>query len=318
MHVAAMTLGRLHLSALVAIAALAVVSAPVRAQSACDKACLEHIADQYRAAYAQRDPRLARISKAVRFTENNVELEFPKGSWQAITAEVGPALTFSDPVTGNVGITTAISMLDTSGYIAIRLRVEKGEITEIEHLLSTKRLVGTAPLQHGDGKPLVHDRQMIRTLTPAERVPREAMIKQADAYWETLGDDKDGVLKNGLKFLPSCQRIENGLPFRNGAKCEEGFAQRTYSFNERVRDRAYMLVDEERGIVLSRAFIDHTGNLDTITLSDGSVRKVPFREPHSWAVLETFKIINGAIATIEANFIGAPYGTRSPWTNASR
>src|SRR6516162_1560769 len=69
----------------------------------CDRACLEHIADQYRAAYLKHDPALAPVSKRVRFTENNVEmLQFPDASWDTVTQEIGPALTFSDPQTGNV------------------------------------------------------------------------------------------------------------------------------------------------------------------------------------------------------------------------
>jgi len=75
--------------------------------AACDRPCLEHIADQYRAAYLKHDPSGAPISKRVRFTENNVEmLQFPDGSWDTVTQEIGPALTFSDPQTGNVGIYT--------------------------------------------------------------------------------------------------------------------------------------------------------------------------------------------------------------------
>lgn len=37
----------------------------------CDKACLEGIGDQYRAAYVKHDPTRAPIARHVRFTENN-------------------------------------------------------------------------------------------------------------------------------------------------------------------------------------------------------------------------------------------------------
>lgn len=301
--------------ALSAVLALILAAPQGHAAPACGKICLETIADQYRAAYVKHDPELAPFAAKVRFSENNVELKFPKGSWRAITQEVGPAFTFSDPVTGNVGFTTHIKMMDTSGYLAVRLKVVNRRITEVEHLLSTRRFVGEAPLQNADGKPLVHDPDMLRPLKPAERVSRAAMISMADAYWESLGDNKGGVLKGGLKFKPNCTRVENGLPFNGGVACDASFRNGTYSFNERVRDRAYMIVDEERGVVFSRAVIDHVGDLDTIALADGTKRRVPFREPHSWTVLETFKVIDGAIGPIEANFIGAPYGTRSPFTD---
>ena len=69
-------------------------------QSECDAACLERIAQQYRAAYLAHDPKLAPFAEQVRYTENNVEMPFPDGSWDTVTEEVGPALTLSDPVTG--------------------------------------------------------------------------------------------------------------------------------------------------------------------------------------------------------------------------
>lgn len=47
----------------------------------CDKACLEKIGDQYRAAYLKHDRALAPFARKVRLTENNVEMEFPDGSW---------------------------------------------------------------------------------------------------------------------------------------------------------------------------------------------------------------------------------------------
>ena len=75
------------------------------AQAACDDACLTSIADQYRAAYVHHDPKQAPFAAHVRFMENNVELPFPDGSWDVVTSEVGPALTFSDPATGGAAST---------------------------------------------------------------------------------------------------------------------------------------------------------------------------------------------------------------------
>jgi hypothetical protein len=105
----------------------------------CDQSCLEKIGDSYRAAYVKHDPKAAPFAPKVRFTENGVNLAFPDGSWDVVTEELGPPLTFSDPVTGGVGIYTAIMMGETPAFLAIRLKVEHRRITEIEHLLSTRR-----------------------------------------------------------------------------------------------------------------------------------------------------------------------------------
>jgi hypothetical protein len=54
--------------------------------------------------------------------------------------------------------------------------------------------------------------------------------------------------------------------------------------------------------------------MDEYTLTDGTKARSIFREPHSWALIEMFKIKNDMITGVEATFIGAPYYMRSPWT----
>jgi hypothetical protein len=73
------------------------------------------------------------------------------------------------------------------------------------------------------------------------------------------------------------------------------------------------LVDEERGLVLAYGFIDHCGRLDEYQLTDGRTVKSPIRYPHSFYLAELFKVDNGMICQIEANFITVPYHMKSPW-----
>jgi hypothetical protein len=277
--------------------------------STADQAHLEGIADRYRAAYVAHDPSLVPIAKAVRFTENNVEMKFPDASWDTVSGEIGPALTCSDATTGNVGIFTSILMLDTPAFLGIRLKIEGGEIAEVEHIVSTRRNLSGPPTPIGDIRTFKHDPDLSRTLAPAERAQRDEMIRQADGYFSTLQNNTGEI--RGAKFWPDSTRFENGMAFPN---VEAGFRLGYYRFNERVRDRDYFLVDEERGLVMGRAFIDHKGVLDTYRLTDGTERKSIFREPHSWSVLELFKVKGGMIAGIEATFIAVPYYLRSPWT----
>jgi hypothetical protein len=298
---------------LAALALAADVSARAApAASACGKACLEHIGDEYRTAYLKHDPSLAPFAKAVRFTENNVELKFPDGSWDTVTQEVAAALTFSDPKTGGVGVYTAVMQNDTPAFLAIRLRVANGKIVEIEHTLSTKRWVSGPPTPFGDVEKLVHDPDMARVLAPVERRPRAEMIRLADGYFSTLSGN-DGAIRT--KFAANCHRVENGMETAADG-CEKAFRLGVYRFNARVRDRDYVVVDEARGLVMARAYIDHKGALDHYKLTDGTDRRSPFREPHTWSLMETFKIENGAVGPIETDFIGSPYFTRSPWTKS--
>jgi hypothetical protein len=277
--------------------------------SSCDKACLEKIAGDYRAAYLKHDRTLAPFARKVRFTENNVEMKFPDGSWDTVTKEVGPPLTLSDPKTGGVGIYTSILQNDTPGFLAVRLKVKDGRITEVEHMLSTRRNLSGPPTPIGDISTFRHEPGVPDAVPAAERSPRATVIALAMGYFDTL-QKNDGEIRN-TRFAPDAVRQENGLKFEN---IEQGFKSGRYRFNERVRDRDAFLVDEERGIVMCRGFIDHKGVLDEYTLTDGTKTRSVFREPHTWAFLEMFKVRNGMIVNVEATFIGAPYYQRSPWT----
>jgi hypothetical protein len=281
------------------------------AASACDKKCLESIGDQYRAAYLKHDPSLAPISKKVRFSENNVEMGFPDASWDTVTKEVGTPLTLSDPKTGNVGIYTAIMQNDTPGFLAVRLKVVRGQITEIEHILSTKRNLSAPPTPIGDVNEFRRDPNFGATVPVGERASREKLVAHAMGYFDTL-QHNDGEIR-GTRFSPDATRFENGMKF---PEIEKGFKSGRYRFNERVRDRDCFLVDEERSIAMCRGHIDHKGVMDEYTLTDGTKTRSVFREPHTWSLLESFKVRNDMIVGVEATFIGAPYNIRSPWTRS--
>lgn len=294
-----------------AVLTLAVAGTPARSAQVCGHSCLEHIGDQYLTAYLKHDPTLAPISKSVRFTENGVEMSpFPDGSWDTVTEQVGPPLVFSDTQTGNVGIYTSIMQRETPGFLAIRLKVEHGQITQIEHMLSTKRNLSGPPTPIGDVHGASsHDPHFTDPVPPSERVPRAELISLANGYFSTLQKNNGEI--RGTRFSADATRYENGLKFQN---IEQGFKSGFYFFNDRVRDRDYFLVDESRGIVMSRGFIDHKGVLDWYTLTDGKRVHSVYQEPHTWAFLEAFKIRNGMIVSVESTFIGAPYYMRSPWT----
>jgi hypothetical protein len=277
----------------------------------CDKKCLESIGDQYRAAYLKHDPKLAPISKKVRFSENNAEMVFPDASWDTVTKEVGTPLTLSDPKTGNVGIYTAIVQNDTPGFLAVRLKVVRGQITEIEHILSTRRNLSSPPTPIGDVNDFKRDPSYGAIVPAAERTSREKLVGHAMGYFDTL-QNNTGEIRN-TRFSPDATRHENGLKF---AEIEKGFKSGRYAFNERVRDRDCFLVDEERSVVMCRGHIDHKGVMDEYTLTDGTKTRSVFREPHTWSFLESFKVMDDRIVGVEATFIGAPYNIRSPFTRS--
>jgi hypothetical protein len=86
-----------------------------------------------------------------------------------------------------------------------------------------------------------------------------------------------------------------------------------YRYDDRLRGRRYPLVDESRGLVLAYGFIDHCGRLGEYQLTDGTRVTSPLRRPHSFYLAELFKIADGMIEQIEANFMTVPYHMPSPW-----
>jgi hypothetical protein len=242
-----------------------------------------------------------------RYTENFVEMNFPDGTWDTVTRELGPTLTLTDPGTGNIGIFTAIVQNDTPGFLAIRLHVGNHRIDEIEHIISTKRNLSGPPTPMGDAMTYEHDPVISEPVPVEKRLPREKMFAHANGYFNTLQKNVGEI--RGTCFTPGAIRRENGQlnndiegPFRLGR----------FRYNERVR-RWPVLVDEEKGVVMMRGFIDHKGVLDDYKLTDGTPQKSVYHEPQSWGLLEMFKIRNDCIASVVATFVQSPYYMRSPW-----
>jgi hypothetical protein len=278
------------------------------AASACDRECLERIGADYREAYRTRDPSRAPISPKVRFVENNVAMPFPDGSWHTVTKETGQPMVLSDPKTGQVGIYTAVLQNDTETYVAVRLAVKRGQIVEIEQVLSTKRNLSSPPTPIGDIAAFRRDPSFPELVPQGERASREALVRHANGYFDTLQFNNGEI--RGTRFAPGATRNENGMRFDN---IEQGFKSGRYRFNNRVRDRDCFLVDEARSAVMCRGYIDHKGVLDQYRLTDGTVTRSVYREPHTWAFFEAFKVRGDAITAVEATFTGAPYYIRSPF-----
>ena len=55
------------------------------------------------------------------------------------------------------------------------------------------------------------------------------------------------------------------------------------------------------------------GRLGDFKLTDGTTKSPIFRRPHSFVLLEAFKIRAGKIQQIEAVFITVPYNMPTPW-----
>ena len=312
----------LYACILVLTAALSVPlasAADVKPATKCDRACLNAITDQYIDGLIHKDPSRVPFADHVMYTENNVVLEMGDGLWGTITGMSAPVVRLADPDTGQTAYFAAVHEHDTPSFFIVRLKIADRQITEVETLVSRKGFLGIGP--YGDPNKWTPAPNFAKDVPVDKRRPRARMISIADGYFDTL-QLNDGTLFT--QFAKGCNRRENGLQMTNvkDAKtgkirpdCGDQFKLGTFRFDDRLRARRFPLIDEEKGVVLASAFIDHAGTIGTYKLTDGTTTEAPTHFPHTYYLMEAFKIVDGAIAQIEAAFITVPYNMRSPWTH---
>jgi hypothetical protein len=121
------------------------------------------------------------------------------------------------------------------------------------------------------------------------------------------------------RFDKDCAREENGQITTNGSfgsdaqGCEAQFKLGTFLFVDRVRDRRYAVVDEERGVVMALATFDHGATFEDYKTTDGKPAQNPIKSPNSISLIEMFKIRHGQLYRIEAIFTGVPFRMSSQW-----
>lgn len=310
---------------------------PLRGQGSgpCDRACLTGIADQYLAALAARDPKRAPLASSIKFTDNGQELPIGDGFWNSASARGTYTFHIADPVLRSVvtlttmreGIEKPVPVL-----MALRLKVDGSRrITEAEQIVSRGENMATSVnTLETMGKPRA---AFSRPTPPADRVSRAELVRVANMYFSGM-QLNDG--KGQYPFADDCDRLENGgkttnAPGRGGAPrpdpktassysamwtCREQFESGLIHFVSRIRDRRYVAVDEEHGVVAAFAFFDHdAGPSRHFKTPDGRQVTAGPVEPWTWEIAELFKVEKGLLHEIEAVLVRAPYGMGSGWSS---
>lgn len=296
----------------------ALASNAVPRSLACDRACLYSVLDRYLASLARKDPMQVPWADEVHLTENNVPLMIGQGLWGTLSSLGTYQLKLADPDTGQVAWFGAVNENGAISPLFVRLKVERGKISEAETLVRRK-----ADDANFMADPVFEDKPVLNEMMPAaSQLRRERLISIADGYFDTL-QLNDGTLFT--QFDEQCNRVENGVRTTNNPAmektswtmtlgCAEQFKLGIFRYDDRLRARRYPLVDVERGIVLGGAFMDHDGRLGAYTLTDGRPAQASYRRPHTYYLVELFKINSeGKIRQIEAVFMSVPYRTRSAW-----
>jgi hypothetical protein len=311
----------------IAAAALALLPAAYAQQAspaACDRTCLEKYVDQYMNAMMTHTANPALFAKDCKFSENGVRLPLGgEGLWYGMSGKGTYKFYVPDVETQQVAFigTAKEGAGNTLVAVALRLKILKGRITEAEQLVirpesnsmgggggAAMPSTGSSVEKMGSPHPIFAE-----VIPPAERASREDLIKAANYYFSGM-QKNDG--KGYYPFTDDCARFENGMqsanvPLKPGEKkpdiktakmysaswtCKEQFESGLLNFVTRIRDRRYVAVDRERGIVFSFAFFDHVSINWT------------------WQLAELFKIEKGKIRRIEAVFHRSAYGMNSGWS----
>jgi len=295
----------------------------------CDRGCLEPFVDKYLDAMVAHDPAKAPFARGVKFTENGQRLELGDGLWNTMTGKGTFRLFVTDVEAQQVAFLGSITEANVGAVIGLRLKIRNNQITEAEHFVqrSPNSAAGFERIGY----------KWTDVVPPSERMTREELVKTANMYFSGM-QKNDG--KGDYPFADDCNRIENGglttnQPVAQGKQrpdpktatgysgnwsCMEQFKSGLLHFVTRIRDRRYVAVDPERGLVFALCFFDHSAG-DTRNFETPDGRKVTAgpQQPWTWQIVELFEIRNGQLHQGELHQIQAimersPYGMNSGWS----
>jgi hypothetical protein len=278
-----------------------------------------------------------------------------EGLWASMVGKGTYKFYVPDIETGQIGFFgTAREESQTPGVgnpvaIALRLKVQNGLISEAEQIVvrpesnllnpnqprtgpSAAESIEKMGVELGSPHPIYNE-----IIPESERPPREKMIETANYYFSGMQkNDGKGVGGTGTyPFTDDCERYENGgratnVPLAPGQVMPDPRTSTVYSsawsakqqfesglihFVTRIRDRRFVAVDREHGIVFSFCFFDHSaGKSRYFKTPDGRDVIAGPAEPWTWQVAELFKIEKDKIRRIEAILQRCPYGMNSGWS----
>jgi hypothetical protein len=316
----------------------AAVSVQAAAPAACDRACLEGMVERYFDAVIANDPKAVPLSPNVRFTEDGQRLLIGDGLWNTAKAKGRYRLFVTDVPAQQVAVLATIQEDHrepdkfNGALIALRLRVHDRQITEIEQIV-VRPDAANNNRTYDNVEKLGTNALYLQAVPAGERMSRTELVTQGNKYFSGM-QRNDG--KGDYPFTEDCQRHENGgqstnapappgqtarpdpktsLVYSGQWSCLEQFQSGLIHFVNRIRDRRFVAVDQERGIVFAFGFFDHPGG-ETRRFKAPDGREVVSGpvQPWTWQIAEVFKLEKGKIRKIDAFLQRSPYGMNSGWS----
>jgi hypothetical protein len=303
---------------------------------ACGRACLEGFMDRYLDALVANNASRLPLTKTAMFTENGQRLDLNDGLWNTATGKGTYRLVVPDEEVGQIAFIATIREAGVPTILAARLKVQAQKIAEIETLVV--RDERAAENLEKLGQP---NARFLEIVPPAERPSRQELIRIANMYFSGI-QLNDG--KGEYPFADDCNRLENGMQTTNNPNmvppppeavggrpqsaqqprqesyspawsCKKQFESGLLHFVTRVRDRRFVAVDREHGVVFAFGFFDHAaGKTRTFQTPDGRTVTAGPVVPWTWEIAELFKIDKGKIRQIEAVLNHSEYGMGSGWS----
>jgi hypothetical protein len=294
------------------------LSAQAQKPGACDRACLEAIADSYIAAMVAHDASKATFAPGVRFTENTIALPLTEGLWFTASGVGDFKFYVCDPQTSQVAWTGIVKEHDKPVLLSVRLKLVNRRITEAESIVV--RDVKENVIENLQAPPPT----FTETLAPSERMPRSQMLRMPDIYFEALDKLNDTAIpwdKDAFRFengMVTCGSIPGaasmpGLPSSRSCKTPDGVISPMLKTIYNVRPRRTPVVDEERGLTWGLYCFNHRG-LATIRMPDGTTQPSYTTTPSSMPFADIFKTKNGKLRGIFAFGTMLPYGIGDGWS----
>jgi hypothetical protein len=301
---------------------------------ACDRACLVKIMDGYMNAIFKHDPKaVPPLALDVRMTENTGVMDVGEGVlWRSKVEPTSFQIYIADPVSGQVALQARLKIEGQHALAAIRLKVDRDKIQEIEHLYV--RNSGFEKSIDDAALPLLTTPLPILTtdVPSDQRTSRDILYRAANSYFDALEGDNGKI----GAFASDCVRHENGYQTVNNPPpggrmmpapfipkdpemlkfsmltCAQQIDTKTFAYMKHIRPRRVLVIDEQKGLVATFPLFVHDGTSRT------AKPDAPPGMMQNLVTMETFAIRGSLIHHVEAfPFVTQPYGLGNGWTIGS-
>ncbi len=296
----------------------------ITAFAQCDRACLTKTADDYLAALAAHDPSRVKFAAGVKFVENTMPLKPGEGLWKT-ASEVPVTFKIYAPDTTvvngaqQVGFLGVMKENDKPVELALRLKIRNGQIVEAEHLIA-RNLMARSLANLQTPRP-----GLLALVPPAERTPRDQMLKIGVSYYEAL------TTANGdaAPFADDCIRHENGMQTNGNPPpaapdgmastgalgCRAQIYTHTFDYIKRIEPRRVEIADVDYGLVFGLSQFRHPMTEKKLKIFNvPGVDSIDMNfNPFDLPAAHVFKIRGGKIHEIEAMGFTLPYNSKTGW-----